>query len=70
MGVSKKLLVPSVKVRSEIAMRRNTMETEFIKGIRELETVAADTLTKRSGAKQHQAAYLAFRQAEIDAIVL
>lgn len=47
-------------------MRRSTMETEFIKGIRELETIRAEALSKRSDARQHQAAYVAFRQAEID----
>src|SRR5580704_12101820 len=51
------------KVRTEIAMRRSTMETAFINGIRELETIKTEALTKRSYAKQHLAAYTAFRQA-------
>jgi len=37
-----------------------------IKGIRELETIRAEALSKRSDGRHHQAAYLAFRQAEID----
>ena len=51
-------------------MRRSTMETAFINGIRELETIKTEALTKRSYAKQHQAAYMAFRQAEIDTAFL
>jgi hypothetical protein len=58
------------KVRTEIAMRRSTMETVFINGIRELETIRTEALTKQSYAKQHQAACMAFRQAEIDVAFL
>jgi hypothetical protein len=54
------------KVRAEIAMRRNTMETEFIKGIRDLETMRVEALAKRRDYTQYQSAYLAFRQSEID----
>lgn len=58
------------KVRTEIAIRRSTMETEFIKGIRELETIRVEALAKRNDARQYHAAYLAFRQAEIDTAFL
>jgi DNA-binding helix-hairpin-helix protein with protein kinase domain len=58
------------RVHAEIAMRRSTMETAFINGIRELETMRTEALTKRNYAKQHEAAYMAFRRAEIDNALL
>jgi DNA-binding helix-hairpin-helix protein with protein kinase domain len=58
------------KVRAEIAMRRNAMETELLKGVRDLETIRAEALAKRRDATQYQAAYLSFRQAETDAALL
>jgi DNA-binding helix-hairpin-helix protein with protein kinase domain len=54
-------------VRTDIAMRRSTIETGLINGIRELETLRSEALAKRHQAKQHHAAYIAFRQAEADA---
>jgi len=55
------------KVHAEIAMRRSTMEAELLKGVRDLETIRAEALAKRRDATPYQAAYLSFRQAEIDA---
>ena len=46
------------------------METEFIKGIRELETLRAEALARRNDARQHHAAYLGFRQAQVDMALL
>ena len=54
------------KVRSEISMRRNAMETELLKGVGDLETLKAEAQAKRRDARQHQGAYLAFKQAEVD----
>jgi DNA-binding helix-hairpin-helix protein with protein kinase domain len=54
------------KVRAEIAMRRSAMETELLKGVRDLETIRAEALAKRQDARQYQEAYLALRQAERD----
>lgn len=54
------------KVRAEISMRRNAMETELLKGVRDLETLKAEALTKRRSATQYQGAYAALRQAEAD----
>jgi len=58
------------KVRSEISVRRNAMETELLKGIRELETQKAEALTKRKDARQHEKAYLALKQVEVDLVYL
>ena len=58
------------KVRAEIAMRRKAMETELFKGVRDLETIKAEALAKRRDAKQYEAAYQVFRQAETDAAVV
>ena len=58
------------RVRNEVAVRRSTMQTEFIRGIRELETLRAEALTQRNDARQHHAAYMAFRQAEVDTALL
>ena len=38
------------RVRAEISMRRNAMETELLKGVRDLETLKAEALTKRRSA--------------------
>jgi DNA-binding helix-hairpin-helix protein with protein kinase domain len=54
------------KVKAEISMRRKAMETELLTGIRELETLRAEAVTKRSSVTQYQGAYLAFRQSEVD----
>lgn len=54
------------KVRSEIAMRRNTMETELLKGVGDLETLRAEALARRRDPRQHQSSYFAFKQAEVD----
>jgi DNA-binding helix-hairpin-helix protein with protein kinase domain len=54
------------KVRAEIAMRRNAMETELFKGVADLETARAETLARRRNTKQYEAAYLAYLQAEVD----
>lgn len=54
------------KVHNEIAMRRSSMETELLKGAHELETIKAEALARRRDARQHQAAYLALREAEED----
>jgi hypothetical protein len=54
------------KVKAEISMRRNTMQTALLKGIRELETLKAEALTKRRSATQWQRAYVVFKQAEVD----
>ena len=53
-------------VGSEISMHRNAMETELLKGVRDLETLKAAALTKRRSATQYQGAYVALRQAETD----
>jgi DNA-binding helix-hairpin-helix protein with protein kinase domain len=58
------------KVRAEIAMRRTAMETELLKGVRDLETIRAEALAKRRDATPYEAAYLSFRQAETDAALL
>lgn len=58
------------RVRNEIAVRRSTMQTEFIKGVRELEALRAEALTRRNDVRQHHAAYVAFRQAEADTALL
>lgn len=58
------------KVRAAIAMRRNAMETELLKGVKDLETIRADALAKRGHTGPYQAAYLSFQQAEIDAAFL
>jgi hypothetical protein len=47
-------------------MRRNAMEIELLKGLRDLETIKAAILTKRRSAAQYRGAYVALRQAEID----
>jgi DNA-binding helix-hairpin-helix protein with protein kinase domain len=58
------------RVRNEIAVRRSTMQTEFIKGVRELEALRAEALTRRNDVRQYHAAYVAFRQAEADTALL
>ena len=58
------------KVRAEIAMRRTAMETELLKGVRDLETIRAEALAKRRDATPNEAAYLSFRQAETDVALL
>ncbi len=55
------------KVRAEIAMQRNALEAELIKGVRDLETLRAEALANRRDASRYHADYLAFRQAETDA---
>jgi DNA-binding helix-hairpin-helix protein with protein kinase domain len=57
-------------VRTDIAMRRSTIETGLINGIKELETLRSEALAKRHQAKQYHVAYIAFRQAEADAALL
>ena len=42
------------------------MEGELLKGVRDLETLKAEALTKRRSVTQYQGAYLAHRQAEVD----
>lgn len=54
------------KVRAEISLRRSAMETELLKGVRDLETLKAEALTKRRSAAQYQGAYVALKQAEVD----
>ena len=57
------------KVHAEIAMRRSALETELLNGARDLETLRAGALAKRRDAKQYQATYLAFRQAETQTVL-
>ena len=54
------------KVRAEITMRRRTMQADLLKGMRELETLKAEALTRRRSATQYQGVYLAYKQAEVD----
>jgi DNA-binding helix-hairpin-helix protein with protein kinase domain len=54
------------KVKAEKAIRQNAMETELLNGVRALETLRAEALTRRRSASQYQRAYAAFRQAEVD----
>jgi DNA-binding helix-hairpin-helix protein with protein kinase domain len=56
------------KVRLEIAMRRNAMETALLQGGKELEALKADALTQRKNFREYQTAYITLRQAEIDAV--
>jgi hypothetical protein len=42
------------KVRAEISMRRNAMETELLKAVGDLETLKAEAQAKRRDARQHQ----------------
>ena len=49
------------KVRAAMAIRRNAMQADLLKGIRDLETLRAEALTRRRSAIQHQGAYLAFK---------
>lgn len=58
------------RVRSDIATRRNVMETALIKGIRDLETIKAEALAKRRDTRPYEAAYIVFKQAQIDAALI
>ena len=42
------------------------LERELLKGVRDLETLKAEALTKRQAATQYQAAYVALKQAQVD----
>jgi DNA-binding helix-hairpin-helix protein with protein kinase domain len=55
------------KVRAAMAVRRSTMETELLKGVRDLETIREESLARRRHANHYERAYIAFRQAETDA---
>jgi DNA-binding helix-hairpin-helix protein with protein kinase domain len=54
------------RVKAEILMRRNTMQTEFVRVVRELESLKADILAKRRSVLQYQPAFIALKQAEAD----
>ena len=58
------------KVRHEIAMRRSAMETALLQGAKELTALRTESLIKRNYFKEYQTAYLAMRQAEVDAALL
>jgi hypothetical protein len=55
------------RVHSALATRRATMETTLRQGIKELEQLKDQILLSRSKYGEHQTAYLAMRQAEVDA---
>lgn len=57
------------KVRNEIAVRRSAMQAELIKGVRDLETIRAESAAARRGAGQYEAAYKMYRQSEMDASI-
>lgn len=54
------------RVHNEISKRKKALETELLKGIRELETIRAEAMARRQDARPHQAPYMNFRQAEED----
>jgi DNA-binding helix-hairpin-helix protein with protein kinase domain len=57
------------KVRAEIAMRRNSLESLLLHGARELETIRSDALAKRNSRIEYENIYKVMRQAEGDAAV-
>jgi DNA-binding helix-hairpin-helix protein with protein kinase domain len=57
-------------VRSDIAKQRASIETDIIRGARDLELIKAEALNKRRSPTDYRQAYLEFKQAEIDAASL